>query len=273
MAPASSVNIDFSNVKDGGTFNKRRIPSGDYLATITKVEDAKAKDDTAQYLFTIKIDKHPSSLLPYYCKLQENQLWKLRNIFIAAGKAIPKKKLKVDPNQLVGKKIGVTIDDTEYNDQEQSEVSGVFPASDLDDLADDEPGDDDDVTEDVEDEPLDDDDAPVAASSSADEEEEEADDEAEAEDEADEADEFEGMDRTALKAALKAANPDFVAKKSQTDDDLRGLLRGDDNEPEKPAKAPARAKVAQPAAVKKAAKKPAADVSDEELEELDIDDL
>jgi pyruvate/2-oxoglutarate dehydrogenase complex dihydrolipoamide acyltransferase (E2) component len=267
MAPVSSQNIDFSGVKDGGNFNKRRIPSGDYLATITKVEDAKAKDDTFQYLFTIKIDEHPSSLLPYYCKLQENQLWKLRNIFIAAGKSIPKKRVKVNPDTIVGKKIGVTIEDAEYEGKDQSEISGVFPAAELDDSVS-SVEDDDDAVEDDEEEALDDlDDSAEEA------EEEEAEDEAEDEVEEDEDDGFDAMDRAALKAALKGLNADFVAKKSQTDDDLRALLRGEDNEPEKPAKAPARAKTAAKPAAKKAAKKPAADVSDEELEELDIDDL
>ena len=75
------------------------------------VEDAKAKDGVHQYLFSIQIVDKPSSVFPYYCKLQENQLWKLRNLFIAAGKTVPKKKVKVDPNQIVGKLIGVTIED------------------------------------------------------------------------------------------------------------------------------------------------------------------
>ena len=87
---ASAQNVDFSNVKEASGFNRSRIKAGDYLAKIKGVEDAKAKDGVHQYLFSIQIVDKPSSVFPYYCKLQENQLWKLRNLFIAAGKTVPK---------------------------------------------------------------------------------------------------------------------------------------------------------------------------------------
>jgi hypothetical protein len=227
--------VDFSNVKDAGNFNTKRIPAGDYLAKIIKVEDGESKKDNAfQYVFTIKVMKHASASYPYYCKLQENQLWKLRNLLVAAGQNIPKKRFKVDPSKVVGKMIGVTIEDAEYNDKEKSEIGSVFPASELgDDVVQDHDEDEaDEGDEEYEDEP-------EAEEEEADEEE--ADDEAE-----DEADEFEGMDRAALKKYINAADAKFAFKKSQTDDDLRAKARelagnsGDE---------------------------------DEELEELDIDDL
>ena len=75
---ATAQNVDFSNVKEGGNFNRKRIPAGDYLAIVTKIDDAEAKDGVFQYLVSIKIKSSPTTVLPYYCKLQENQLWKLR---------------------------------------------------------------------------------------------------------------------------------------------------------------------------------------------------
>lgn len=261
MANVSAKTVDFSGVKDGGSFNRNRIPAGDYIATIIKVEDAEAKSDqTFQYLFSIKIDKHPSRVIPYYCKLTENQLWKLRNLLIAAGKTVPKKKMKLDPGSIVGKKIGVTIEDDEYEGREQSQISGVFPASELVDgnLVDD----DNEEPEDDEDESIDD--LDTAADLEDDEDEE------------DEVDPLAELDRAALKALLVKRDPSFKARKSQTDDDLRDLLReapaeDDEDEEEEPEPAPkAKAKAAKPAAKKKA--KPA-EVTDSELEELDIDDL
>ena len=233
---ASIKQVDLTNVKDGGGFNRSRIPSGDYLARIIKVEDAPSKKDNVfQYLFTIQIVKRPSSKLPYYCKLQENQLWKLRSLLIAAGKTVPKSKVKVDPNQVVGKLIGVTVEDDDFEDKEQSSISGVFPASDLADATD--SVDDAEEAEEAADEPLEDDlDEP---------EEQVEDDEPEAAEEADE-DPYAGMDRTALKAEIKKLDPSFVAKKSQTDDDLRALLRE---------------------------KAGAGSTEDEDLDELDIDDI
>lgn len=255
---AQAKNVDFSNVKDGGQFNRARIPAGDYLATVTKVDDAEAKDGVFQYLISIKINKHPRSVFPYYCKLQENQLWKLRNLLIAGGLAVPKKRVKVDPNRLVNKLIGVTIEDDEYNGQEQSTIAGVFPAAELGDVSAEAAAEDEDEA--AEEEP----------------EEELGDLETEAEEEPeaeDEGDAFDSMDRTALKAAIKANDPSFVARKSQTDDDLRAILRAAntpaeveaDVEEEEPEPAPA----AKPAAAKKAA----TEVTDDELEELDIDNL
>lgn len=271
-AKASAKNVDFSNVKDVGNFNKKRIPAGDYLATISNIEDAESKGDGVfQYLVSIKINKKPSSVFPYYCKLQENQLWKLRNLLIAAGIQVPKRRMKVDPNRLIGKIIGVTVEDDEYDGKEQSTVQGVFPASELSDGYSDDPNaeDSEDDAEDVEDENLEDL-----------EDEEPEDDEADMEEEADP---YADLDRAALKAELKKRDSTFQARKSQSDDDLRALLReGDgaadeddeDDEEEEPTPPPAKKRPA-PAARRsrrKAAPK-AEEVTDEELEELDIDDL
>lgn len=272
MAGASARNVDFSNVKDGGAFNRSRIPAGDYLATITKVEDAESKSDGVfQYLFSIKINKKPSSVFPFYCKLQENQLWKLRNLMIAAGITVPKRRMKVDPNRLVGKVIGVTVEDDEYEGKEQSTVQGVFPASELSDGYGEDPNSDD------EDEPetaMDDED------NLDDLQDEEPEDEPEEDDEP--ADPYGDMDRAALKAELKKRDSSFQARKSQTDDDLRALLResdggadeDDEEEDEEPTPPPAKKKAAPARRARKKTAAPKADeVTDEELDELDIDDL
>jgi ribosomal protein L12E/L44/L45/RPP1/RPP2 len=165
----SSKVVDFTNVKEGGTFNKKRVPAGDYLAKVTKVQDAEAKSDkTFQWLFTISLE-NAAGVYPYYCKLQENQLWKLRNLFVAAGITVPKKKMKVDPSKVVGKFIGVTMEDDEYEGKAQSNIASVFPASELaeGDADDDEDEEDEEGEEEAEDEEADDED------DSADDEEDE----------------------------------------------------------------------------------------------------
>lgn len=152
MAAKEAV-VDFTNVKDGGTFNKKHITPGDYKAKITKVEDAPSKaDNIGQWLFTIQIG---AGTYPYYCKHQENQYWKIRNLLIAAGIAVPKKRVKVNPNVLVGKTIAVTVDDEEYKDKMQSVIQATFPVSELGAQADteDEASDDDDDDDDDEETP------------------------------------------------------------------------------------------------------------------------
>lgn len=84
--------------------------------------------------------------------------------------------------------------------------------------------------------------AAIEAAGEADDEEEEDDDEEDDEDEDDTPD-FDAMSRVELKAYLKEQDPAFKAKTSQTDDDLRALCVGDDDEDEPaPVKTPAKGK-------------------------------
>lgn len=259
---ASAKVVDFSNVKEAGEFAPRRVPAGDYAAKIVKVADGKSsKDNEFQYVFSIKLTQFSQNSYPYYCKLQENQLWKLRNLLLAGGINVPKKKAQIDPNRLVGKTIGVTMGDDEYEGKEKSTIEAVFPASELDDsghaASEDDDGDDEE--------------AYLEGSDDEDEDVEPESDEEEDED----GDQFDLMDRTALKAYLKAQDSTFQAKKSQTDDDLRDLARAtdseesadDDEEDEEEEPPPP------PKKTKKAKAKAKKQTDDEELEELNIDDL
>lgn len=165
MAGAKAMAVDFSGVKDRGAFNPKRVKEGDYAAVVTKVEDSKAKESgNFMYTFTIKLTSHSQNSYPYRCVITDNQMWKLRNIAVAAGLNVPKKRMKFDPNKIVGKTIGVTMEDDEYEGRPKSEVSAVFPVSELMDLeykgGGEEPGSDDDD---------DSDEAPVVATSDEDE--------------------------------------------------------------------------------------------------------
>lgn len=129
---ATAKQIDFTNVKDGGSFNKKRQTAGDYRARITKVTEVAKKDEKklTMWLYTITVG---SGTYPYYCNFVEaNQLWKIRNLFIAAGINVPKKRMSMDPNLVVNKEIGVTLEDGEYDGKLQSEIGAVFPTSELD---------------------------------------------------------------------------------------------------------------------------------------------
>lgn len=256
-AKASEGVIDFTNVKEGGgNFNKKRQPEGDYKAHITSVVDAPAKGDgVMQWLFSITVG---SGTYAYYCKHTENQYWKIRNLLVAAGKTVPKKKMKVDPNTLVGKWIAVTLEDDEYEGKPQSNIAATFPLSELDDDGvpdeDDTAGDDGD-DDDVEEVPV-----KRKAPAPAPEPEEEDDDSS---------DPLAGLDRTELKALNSSEELGIKVLKSMSDDDLRDAIRAaqgsaapaveEDDEEEEPAPAP-----------KKKAK--AQVVEDDDLEEIDIDD-
>jgi hypothetical protein len=253
---AKAATLDFTNVKEGSQFTKKHKPEGDYLARVTKVDDAEAKsDNVSMWVFTIELDADKRATYGYYCKLTENQLWKVRNLFQAAGLPIPKKRTKVDPNRVVGRPIAVTLEDEEYNDKVQSNIAAVFPPSELTDAEPEDPADGDDADEPEDTEEVDTDD------------EESGDEEA--------GDDLDDLDRTALKAVMRELGM-ANAKKSQSDDDLRELIRvergadvteqGDDEDEEEEEEPPPPPKKAKKAKKAKA-------VTPEDLEELDVDEV
>ena len=123
--------LDFTNVKDRGNFNPRRKKAGDYKFVILSVEDGESKQGNEMWIFTLALANERTATYPYRCTLGTDSLWKIRNLFIAAGKQVPKKKVRVDPSVLVGKEVGGHLEDHEYNDRESSQVESVFPVSDL----------------------------------------------------------------------------------------------------------------------------------------------
>jgi hypothetical protein len=128
MAKATKRVLDFSKVKERGQFNPKHQPEGDYLARISSVIDAETKEGKPQWVFSIKVG---TGTYPYRCQFAENVLWKIRNLFEAAGKSVSKKRLNVEPELIVGRDIGVTLGDHWYEDKLSSEIVGVFPTSEL----------------------------------------------------------------------------------------------------------------------------------------------
>ena len=139
--------IDFSNVKERGSYQPKHVDPGDYRGKITKVADDPAKDGTKMWTFTIESPEIPRATYPYYCKLAENQFFKLKALFEAAGTSVGKRKVKVDPNRLIGKEIGFALEDDEYEGRMKSVIVEVFPASEVGDASD---SSDDDEDEDLE---------------------------------------------------------------------------------------------------------------------------
>jgi len=258
---AAAEALDFTNVKDGGgQFSKTRFPEADYKARVTQVQSVTPKNDpnAKMWLFTIEVTyKGRKGTYPYYVKLVENQLWKLRNLFAAAGMTIPQKRVKVDPNKVVGKFIGATLQDSEYNGRIQSEVQYVLPLDkieaydgDLEDQTDDEVEDEEELEEELE---------------------EEVEDEEEEEEESEE-DRQKRLRRERAAARKAKAEAEAAAAAEELDED-------EDEEEEEDTPAPRRTKkAAGPARGKTAkkttsAKRPAPAVDDDELEDLDLDDL
>ena len=122
----SKITLDFSNVREGSTFSPRRLPEGSYLADIAKVEHKESKAGNPMLVYTIIPVDHPTAVYPYYILLDEKQLWKFRALLLAAGKDVPKRKVTVDPESIVGKRVMIDLEDDEWEGREKSVVAGVF---------------------------------------------------------------------------------------------------------------------------------------------------
>lgn len=125
----SKITLDFSNVSEGSVFSPRRLPEGSYLAIVAKVEAKNSKAGNPMLVYTLIPVEHPTAVYPYYIVLDEKQLWKFRALLMAAGKEIPKRKVTVDPESIVGKQIMIDLEDDEWEGREKSTVAGVFKPS------------------------------------------------------------------------------------------------------------------------------------------------
>lgn len=129
----TKVSVDFTDVKDSSGINPKQLPEGDYLAFIKNVDLVEKKDKSGkQLLFTVGLREHATVAYPYYCGFEPNVLWKLRNLMLASGVNAPKKAFSFDAEKLIGKEIGVTLADDEYEGKTKSVIDAVFPANELD---------------------------------------------------------------------------------------------------------------------------------------------
>lgn len=148
--------VDLTNVKERGNFNPRHKPEGDYRMKVLKVEDHQAKDSAVvdQWVFTIALVGDLRATYPYYVKWVGAE-WKIRNMLVATGLLAPdkKSKVKVDPTKLVGREMGATLADDEFEGRMKSVIVATFPVSELteaaDDAADDNSDDDEDPDADL----------------------------------------------------------------------------------------------------------------------------
>lgn len=123
--------VDFSGVQDRSPVNPKHVPSGDYLATIVSVTESESNAGNEQWVFVLAlVNNRKGGTYPYYCQLDDN-LWKLRNLIMATGSDVPKKKVNVDPNKYTKKEMGITLEDDEYEGRMKSVITNVFPAEDV----------------------------------------------------------------------------------------------------------------------------------------------
>lgn len=226
---AKKIRLDFSKVEERSGYNSRQMPEGLYEAKITGIVNKDAQDGTAMLVYAISPTqaKYKTRSFPYYCKLQQNQLWKLRDLFVAAGETIPKKATQIDPEKVIGAKIAIEVGDDTGQYDDRSVIVSVYPLSALEDLDEDEDEDEDleddesedeedyedeDDSDEDEDEDFEDDDEDLDDEDDEDLDDEEDDEDLDEDEDEDDEEEEPAPKRSAKKAPAKKAAAKPAAK-------------------------------------------------------------
>lgn len=128
---ATARAVDLTNVTEGGNFRPRRKPEGDYAARFVKAEDHTKEGKTPGWVMTVQIDGDARSTYPVYLNPDPKQVWKVMQACRAAGLNVRNARVKFDPNKLVGKRIGVYLEDDEYEGRPKSVIGDMFPVSEV----------------------------------------------------------------------------------------------------------------------------------------------
>jgi hypothetical protein len=117
---ATKRRLDFTNVREMDVDN-HRVEEGWHPAKLTKVDDhEKDGSEGWRYIVELTRGKFKGHTYAIYCMLEDNQLWKVRNLATAAGLKVPKKVVNVDPEKLLNREFALYLSDDEYKDREQS---------------------------------------------------------------------------------------------------------------------------------------------------------
>lgn len=135
---AKKIRLDFSKVEERSGYNSRQMPEGLYEARVSGLEQREAQDGTDMLVYGLQPtqQKYATRNFPHFCKLQQNQLWKLRDLLVAAGESVPKKATQIDPEKILGAKVVIEVGDGTGQYSDRSEVIAVYPLSTLEDLDD-----------------------------------------------------------------------------------------------------------------------------------------
>ena len=217
------ITLDFSKVEERSGWNSKEMPEGLHEFKVELVDLKDANDGTAMWTYGLRPTnpKYKTRLFPYYCKHQQNQLFKLRDLFTAAGIPVPKKRTGLDPDAPVGKIIAAEVSDATGQYAGRSEIDGVYDRSIIDD--DDRVDDEDDVEdEEAEEEEYD-------ADEGTDEEEDE---EGEEEDDEELREEIEALTLAALRKRAKGLgiDTDGVKKDELVELVIEEELAGDEDD-------------------------------------------
>ena len=161
--------VDMRDATPGG--GRTRVPEGDYKVKITDVKKETNKNSgNTQVVLSLTIvepEKYEGKVIRDYLTLTRKAAFRAGMVFDAVGVKWSQKVLEFDFGKLLGKTLGVTVYDDEYNKRVSSKVAdfmdeetvtNILEGGGDDDLDDDEDLDDEDSDDEDEDEDDEDDD-------------------------------------------------------------------------------------------------------------------
>ena len=129
----SKLVVNFDKMEEGGS----RIPDGRYIAKIVsyEVKDGEQYEYIAVKFEIVSGDYKGKNLYENF-SLSPKALFKLRDLLVGLGVAVPKKAINLDLDALVGKFVGVEVeddeededDDEDEDDEEEEETPPPPPA-------------------------------------------------------------------------------------------------------------------------------------------------
>lgn len=119
---AKPLNVDFSGVESSG---RVRVPEDDYRVRVdtVKQQESKAGNQMLVWDFEITKGKFAGKKLRDRTVLTKESLWKLKQVLEAMGVTVPSKKVALNLTKYVGKELGVTVVDDEYEGRINSKVA------------------------------------------------------------------------------------------------------------------------------------------------------
>lgn len=135
--------VDFTGVDSGG---RTRVPEDDYLVKVVSVKHDTSKSSGNPMLvweFEIVDGKFAGKKLRDRTVLQENSLWKLKQLLEAMGVEVPSKRVALQLQNYIGRTLGVTTVDDEYEGRVSSKVADYVSLDVLEDVDDDDDDDED----------------------------------------------------------------------------------------------------------------------------------
>lgn len=170
------VTIDFTKEEEGAGGARPRYPEGDYVLKVKSAKYITSKDKGTPGIEVKYVivsgpggEKHKGKPVTDTLWLTPKSLSRVRGFLETVGMKVPKKKVNIDLNKVVGREVGATMEDDEYKNErtgksrissrlswEFIDPSDVGAGVDDDEEADEDTDDEDDDDEDLEDLDLDD---------------------------------------------------------------------------------------------------------------------